>query len=80
MNLREADVENRSSVRDLFSWFDQEFGELDILIHAAGVNFANRSLRDLTEKEWDRLININVGTEIEVSDQIAEILEELGLD
>lgn len=60
MNLREADVENRSSVRNLFSWFDQEFGELDILIHAAGVNFANRSLRDLTEKEWDRLININL--------------------
>ena len=37
-----------------------EFGELDILIHAAGINVALRSMQELTPENWDRLIQINL--------------------
>ena len=42
------------------SLFDQKFGELDILIHAAGINIAMRSMQELTPENWDRLIEINL--------------------
>ena len=55
-----TDVTNRDSVADLFSWFDNEVGEIDVLINAAGINIANRSMEELAPEEWDRVININL--------------------
>ena len=51
---------NRDSLNELFSSFDQKFGELDVLIHAAGINVAMRSMQELTPENWDRLIEINL--------------------
>lgn len=57
---KEADVSNRESLDELFSWFDDQVGELDYLIHAAGINVAMRSMEELTPEDWDRLIQINL--------------------
>ncbi|HAD21675.1 MAG TPA: oxidoreductase [Opitutae bacterium] len=58
--LKEADVTDRTSLNELFYWYDKEIGELDILVHAAGINVALRSMEELTPEEWDRLIQINL--------------------
>ena len=60
ISAKEADVTDRSSLDELFDWFDKEIGTLDILIHAAGINVAQRSMQELSPKEWDRLIQINL--------------------
>ena len=60
ITAKEADVTNRDSLNKLFTSFDQKFGELDILIHAAGINIAMRSMQELTPENWDRLIEINL--------------------
>jgi len=60
ITAKEVDVTNRDSLNELFSSFDQKFGELDILIHAAGINVAMRSMQELTPLDWDRLIEINL--------------------
>ena len=60
ISAKGADVTDRSSLDELFDWFDKEIGTLDILIHAAGINVAQRSMQELRPKEWDRLIQINL--------------------
>ena len=55
-----ADVSNRESLDALFSWSDHEFGVLDILINAAGINVPQRSMTELTTKDWDTIIKINL--------------------
>jgi NADP-dependent 3-hydroxy acid dehydrogenase YdfG len=60
ISTREADVTDRNSINDLFQWFDTEFGTLDYLVHAAGINVAMRSMEELSPEDWDRLIQINL--------------------
>ena len=60
IRAKEADVTQRESLNELFSCIDQELGELDVLIHAAGINVALRSMQELTPEDWDRLIQINL--------------------
>jgi len=55
-----VDVTDRKSVSSLFTWFKQNVGKLDVLINAAGVNIANRTIKDLNPDEWDKLIQINL--------------------
>ena len=58
--FKSADVTDRSSLDHLFQWFDREIGSLDILIHAAGINVAKRTMIELQEEDWDRLLKINL--------------------
>ena len=60
ISAKETDVTDRLSLDELFDWFDKEIGELDFLIHAAGINVAERSMQELKPKDWDRLIQINL--------------------
>ena len=60
ISAKEADVTDRNSLEDLFQWFDAEFGSLDYLVHAAGINVAMRSMEELSPDDWDRLIQINL--------------------
>jgi 3-oxoacyl-[acyl-carrier protein] reductase len=54
-----ADVGNSSNVDAMFSRVDAEFGALNILINNAGVQ-TWKALLDLTEAEWDRVIDTNL--------------------
>jgi len=60
ISAKEADVTDRYSLEDLFQWFDVEFGTLDYLVHAAGINVAMRSMEELSPDDWDSLIQINL--------------------
>ena len=57
---RPADVTERESLERLFDWFDQELGQLDVLVDAAGVNVPRRSIEELSEDDWDTVIRINL--------------------
>lgn len=57
---KQADVTNRQSLESLFEWFDKTVGNLDCLIHAAGINVALRSMQELSPEDWDKLIEINL--------------------
>jgi NAD(P)-dependent dehydrogenase (short-subunit alcohol dehydrogenase family) len=60
ISIFQADITDRNSITELFAWFDRKVGELDILINAAGINIANRSMMQLSPIEWDKVININL--------------------
>lgn len=53
------DVSNREEVESVFDKVIEQFGRLDILVNNAGI-FVPKMAMDITEEEWDRLIDINL--------------------
>lgn len=58
--IKAADVADRESMQELFCWFDQEVGQLDILVNAAGINVPHRAINEVSVKDWDAVIKINL--------------------
>jgi NAD(P)-dependent dehydrogenase (short-subunit alcohol dehydrogenase family) len=55
-----ADVADRESLERLFHWFDEELGELNILVNTAGINVPKRAINELSGKDWDAVMKINL--------------------
>ena len=54
-----VDVANRDSVKTLFEWIREQFGQLHLLVNCAGANVPKRSMSELDPEDWDKLMNIN---------------------
>lgn len=55
-----VDVADRQSVNNLFTWAQQQLGTIDILVNAAGINIAKRTMADMDPADWDKVMAINV--------------------
>src|SRR3989338_6411395 len=53
------DVSNKSEIEKVFDEAVKKFGRMDILVNNAGI-YAPKSALDITEEEWDKLIDINL--------------------
>jgi len=60
MFCKTADVANRQSLEELFAWFDDELGHLDILVNAAGINIPQREMSQLSGDDWDNVLKTNL--------------------
>ena len=58
----EADVANETSVKRMAKSAFDRFGRVDILVNVAGIYFPKASVVDLSEEDWDRTMDINVGS------------------
>jgi NAD(P)-dependent dehydrogenase (short-subunit alcohol dehydrogenase family) len=54
-----ADVRSEESLRQAFQEIDDAWGRLDILVNAPGVN-STTPVMDITEEEWNRIMDINL--------------------
>jgi 3-oxoacyl-[acyl-carrier protein] reductase len=54
-----ADVSNKSEVNKMVKKTLQLFGKIDILVNNAGI-YSSTSLEDITEREWTRMIEVNL--------------------
>ena len=54
-----VDVADRTSVQQLFATIRERTGAVDILVNAAGINIAKRSMAEMSAEEWDRVIQVN---------------------
>lgn len=55
-----ADVSDSAGVNDVVQQTVAEFGKVDILVNSAGTTSARIPLPEMTEEEWDRVINTNL--------------------
>jgi len=55
-----TDVTDRASVQALVQKTIDAFGSIDVLISNAGINTKARNLDDISDEDWDRVININL--------------------
>ncbi|AQQ54714.1 SDR family NAD(P)-dependent oxidoreductase [Planococcus lenghuensis] len=56
---KRADVTSKEEVEELFSYADEVFGQLDILINNAGMNI-RKPLVEVEEEDWDQVLNTNL--------------------
>lgn len=55
-----TDVTDRQSVHAMVKKTMKSFGTIDVLINNAGINTKARNLDDISDEDWDRVININL--------------------
>ena len=58
----EVNVASESSVKRMAKSAFERFNRVDILVNVAGIYYPKASVVDLTEEDWDRTIDINVGS------------------
>jgi len=54
------DVSDEKEVEKVYNDVAKEFGKLDATVNNAGVAGADKPTHELTEKEWDAVMNVNV--------------------
>jgi NAD(P)-dependent dehydrogenase (short-subunit alcohol dehydrogenase family) len=54
------DVANEHEVERIFAEVAKEFGKLDATVNNAGISGADKPTHELTENEWNTVMNVNV--------------------
>ena len=72
-----ADVAKREEVTALFAAVQKEFGRLDILVNNAGMFFPAK-FEELTEEQWDRILDTNLKSQFLCSQAAAPMLRRSG--
>ena len=57
-----VDVSSEASVKLMAKTAFERFGRVDILANIAGIYYPKASVTDLSEEDWDRTIDINLGS------------------
>ncbi|MDR9364785.1 MAG: SDR family oxidoreductase [Balneolaceae bacterium] len=57
--IAKADVRDESSLRKAFKEINDQWGRIDILVNAPGVN-STTDLMEITEEEWYKILDINM--------------------
>ena len=73
----QADVAKRTEVVAMFAAVEKEFGRLDILVNNAGMFFSAK-FEDLTEEQWDRILDTNLKSQFLCSQMAAPMLRRSG--
>ena len=73
----QGDVAKKADVTALFSAVEREFGRLDILVNNAGMFFSTK-FEELTEEQWDRILNTNLKSQFLCSQAAAPMLRRSG--
>jgi len=72
-----CDVSQKSEVEQLFKQTIKEFGQLDILVNNAGI-YPFVSFADMTEADWDKVMNVNLKSVFLCAKEAAKVLPENG--
>lgn len=59
IQYKAADVGERDSATELFSWVKENLGPVDILVSSAGINVPKRSMADGSPEDWDKVLKVN---------------------
>jgi NAD(P)-dependent dehydrogenase (short-subunit alcohol dehydrogenase family) len=73
----QADVTKRADVTRMFAAIEKEFGRLDILVNNAGA-FFEAKFENLTDEQWDGILNINLKSQFLCSQAAAPIMKRQG--
>jgi NAD(P)-dependent dehydrogenase (short-subunit alcohol dehydrogenase family) len=75
----QANVSKKPEVDRLFAQIDKEFGRLDILVNNAGMFFES-AFEELTEEEWDSIMNTNLKSQFLCAQAAAPLLRKSPAD
>jgi len=58
--LLQADVSKYDQVKQMVDKLVEKFGRIDILVNNAGITSPLKPIEEITDEEWDRIMNINL--------------------
>jgi NAD(P)-dependent dehydrogenase (short-subunit alcohol dehydrogenase family) len=73
----QGDVSKRAEVGALLAAIEHDFGRLDILVNNAGMFFPAK-FEDLTEEQWDTILDVNLKSQFLCSQLAARLLRQSG--
>lgn len=73
----QADVAKRADVNRMFAAVEKEFGRLDLLVNNAGMFFSAK-FEELTEEQWDRILDTNLKSQFLCAQAAAPLLRRTG--
>jgi 3-oxoacyl-[acyl-carrier protein] reductase/pteridine reductase len=73
----QADVSKKADVSAMFARVEKEFSRLDILVNNAGMFFPAK-FEELTEEQWDRILDVNLKSQFLCSQAAASMLRRGG--
>lgn len=73
----QADVAKRTEVANMFAAVEKEFGRLDLLVNNAGMFFSAK-FEELTEEQWDRILDTNLKSQFLCAQTAAPLLRRGG--
>ena len=59
-STKTLDITDINQVKSVVKEIENDFGQLDILINAAGLNIQNRDWDDIKEDDWDKVFKVNI--------------------
>lgn len=54
------DTTAENEVKSVLADIDREFGRIDVLVNNAGISGVDKPTHEITEAEWDKVMNVNV--------------------
>jgi len=69
-----ADATNAKQVTNAVEQIVKRFGRLDVLVHSAGSSQPKKTVLDLSDKEWSRLIGANLDSTFFVCKAVAKVM------
>jgi len=70
-----ADVSNRSEVRNMVEKIITKFGRIDILVNNAGILGKTSNPMEITDDDWDRVLNVNLKGAFIVSQEVLKYMK-----
>jgi len=72
-----GDVSSFSDTKRMIAEVEKQFGWIDILVNCAGIT-RDKTLRKMDEKDWEDVVNVNLGGVFNVTRQVIEGMIERG--
>ncbi|QDT34907.1 SDR family oxidoreductase [Thalassoglobus polymorphus] len=72
-----ADVRSRSEMKQFYEQTKEKFGRIDFLVNNAAV-LRDRSIKNMTDEEWDTVIETNLSSVFRASQSVTPYLEKGG--
>ena len=76
--LLKADIGDEQQVKNLVSDVMKKYGRIDILINIVGGYLGGKKVTEMTEKEWDLMMNLNLKTAFLISKHVVEQMVKQG--
>lgn len=72
------DVSDALEVEECFKAIHNKFGRIDILVNNAGISGVSKPTHEVTEEEWDKVMNVNVKGVFLCTKYVIPYLQEAG--